>query len=260
MTILDKIFAEKRADLPELERRHPLPELRAKIADLPPTRGFRRALEKSLHRPSLIAEVKAASPSMGTIRPDFDPVSVGKAYVRAGADCLSVLTDENHFRGSRANLVACRAATGLPILRKDFTTSAYHIYEAREMGADAVLLIVAGLTQRELGESLAVAGELGLDALVEAHTLEEAEAALALGAELVGINNRDLRTFETKIETSEAIIPHIRGRATVVSESALACRADVDRVCEAGARAVLIGTAFCREPDVEAAVTKVMAW
>lgn len=260
MTILDKIFAEKRAELADLMRHHPLPELKARIADLPPTRGFRTVLLTSSHQPSLIAEVKAASPSMGTIRTNFDPVAVAQAYVEAGADCLSVLTDVHHFQGSRENLMACRAAIDLPILRKDFTADPYHVYEARAMGADAVLLIVAGLSHSELEESLGVAKELGLDALVEAHTLEEAEAAISVGASLIGINNRDLRTFETKIETSEAIIPLIRDRATVVSESALGCRADVDRVSAVGARSVLIGTAFCREPDIAAAVRSVMAW
>jgi len=260
MTILERIFQQKREELPDLERATPVADLRARVRDMPPTRGFRSALLDSPHRPSLIAEVKSASPTMGVIREDFDPVAIAIAYESAGVDAISVLTDRPHFRGATEHLVACRAAVSVPIIRKDFTAAEYHVYEARAMGADAILLIVNGLSDAELRDYRELAESLGMDVLVEAHSFEEAELALATGANLVGINNRDLATFETRLETSEEVIPQFRDRVPMVSESALATHADVERVAKAGARAVLIGTAFCSQPDVAQAVREVMGW
>jgi len=260
MTILDKIFAEKRETIREINTPESLASLKSQAADQAPTRGFHRALENSAHPVSLIAEVKKASPSQGVIRENFDPVAIALAYESAGADCLSVLTDERHFQGSQRYLELCRDAVALPILRKDFTTHAYDIYAARAMGADAILLIVAGLEQLELVDLQALAWELGMDVLVEVHSVSEAEVALQIGANLVGVNNRDLHSFDENLSTSEAIFPVLSGRALLVSESSIKSIADVDRVALAGARSVLIGTAFCREPEIAAAVRRIMGW
>jgi len=260
VTILKKIFDSKRVELESLLLSRPLADVRAAAADAPPTRGFHQALIESPHRTSLIAEVKKASPVMGTLRADFDPVGIATAYERAGADCLSVLTDIEHFQGSPDYLVACRAAVSLPVIRKDFTTDAYHIYEARAMGADAVLLIVTGLLPTQLQEYRELAESLGMDALVESHTLDEAETALSTGATLLGVNNRDLETFKTNIEHTEQIVPLLAQRATVVSESALHSREDVARVAGSGARSVLIGSAFSLSDDIESAVKAIMGW
>ncbi|MBS1708654.1 MAG: indole-3-glycerol phosphate synthase TrpC, partial [Armatimonadetes bacterium] len=244
MTILQEIFDFKRSELDSLKASRPLAEVVAAAQDAGPTRGFMRALVTSAHSVSLIAEVKKASPVKGTLRADFHPVAIAQAYERAGADCLSVLTDVPYFQGSPDFLVQCREATSLPVLRKDFTTDAYHVYEARALGADAVLLIVNGLSQVQLREYRELAESLGMDVLVEAHTLAEAETAMESGAKLLGVNNRDLETFETNIEATEEIAPLVAGRATVVSESALRTSGDVARVSQAGARSVLIGSAF----------------
>lgn len=237
-----------------------LGEVRAKAGDVGPTRGFLATLQGSSHRPALIAEVKKASPVFGTIRGDLDPVEVAKAYERAGADCLSVLTDAPYFQGSTENLVQARGATGLPVLRKDFTVSAYDIYEARGMGADAVLLIVNGLEDSELLEYRELAESLGMDVIVEAHSEGECERALKSGAKILGINNRDLETFGISIEVGERLLPFYKGQVFTVSESALHTNADVERVKAAGADAVLIGTAFCSKPDIEEGVREVMGW
>jgi indole-3-glycerol phosphate synthase len=217
-------------------------------------------LAESPHPVALIAEIKKASPSRGVIRPDLDPVALAKEYEAAGADCLSVLTDEPYFQGSAENLVRSREVVGVPVLRKDFTTDAYHVWEARAMGADAVLLIVNGLELAELRDLRCLAEELGMDALVEAHTLEEAETALESGATLLGINNRDLENFETDLAASCGVIPKVSGRALVVSESAIDGPEAVERVRAAGARAVLIGTEFCRSKDPGRRVLEVMGW
>ena len=260
MTILQKIFDSKRTELESLRATRPLAEVRAAADDAAPTRGFHRALVSSPHPTSLIAEVKKASPVKGMLREDFDPVAIARAYERAGVDCMSVLTDIEYFQGSPDYLVQCRAAVSMPVIRKDFTTDAYHIYEARAMGADAVLLIVNGLSPNQLTEYRELAESLGMDVLVEAHTLEEAETAIATGAALVGVNNRNLETFETNIEHTEQVVPLLADRVTVVSESALHSHADVERVARAGARSVLIGSAFSLSPDVEAAVRETMGW
>lgn len=222
-------------------------------------RRFRRWLEISDNQPSLIAEVKAASPSQGAIRPGLDPVAVARAYERAGAECLSVLTDAKYFGGSPENLIQIRSGTDLPILRKDFVFDEYQLDEALAWGADAVLLIVAMLPPEEIARLHRAAQEREMDALVEVHSVEEARMAEEIGAELIGINNRDLSTFETDLGTTRRVIESLGTTgALIVSESALATPEDLSEVADAGARAVLIGTAFCAEPDVESAVRRIM--
>ncbi|MDI9638824.1 indole-3-glycerol phosphate synthase TrpC [Kamptonema cortianum] len=260
MNVLDRIFATKRKEVASRKSTSSLRDLRLRAEDAEAPRGFLRALEQSPHSVALIAEVKKASPVKGVIRESFDPIAIARAYESAGADCLSVLTDVEFFQGSPEYLIQCRAATTLPVLRKDFTTDEYHVYEARAMGADAILLIVNGLDRAELKSYRELAESLGMDVLVEAHTLAEAEIAVETGARMVGVNNRDLETFETNIEASEVILPQLLGRAFLVSESALRVNADVERVRKAGAGAVLIGTAFCSNPDVEGQVRQVMGW
>ncbi|HVL39551.1 MAG TPA: indole-3-glycerol phosphate synthase TrpC [Fimbriimonadaceae bacterium] len=259
MNRLDAIFETKRAEVAEARAQTPLSELRSLAADQAPTRGFRRSLEGHQDL-GLIAEVKQSSPSRGIIRADLDAAQVASAYERAGAHCLSVLTDRRYFGGSRENLEVARKTTKLPVLRKDFLFDPYQVWEARAWGADAVLLIVAGLERSSIQDLQALARELGMDALVEVHTCDEAEVALESGADLVGVNNRNLATFETSLDTSLEILPMLRGRALAVSESALESRRDLDRVKAAGAEAVLIGTTFCAAPDIEAKVQEVMGW
>lgn len=260
MNILDQIFAYKRATQAELIKGRPLATLIREIASASAPRGFRATLESSVHRPSLIAEVKKASPIAGELRSDFDPEIIAGALIEGGADCLSVLTDEKYFLGSEGYFRAVRSMTNLPMIRKDFTVSVYDIYSARAMGADAVLLIVNGLSDGELSEFQAAAWELDMDALVEVHNERELERAIAIKANLIGVNNRDLETFETRIETSQNLIPMIPKGVVAVSESALHSREDVIRVRDAGARAVLIGSAFSMSPDVADGVRRVMPW
>lgn len=260
MDILKKIFEQKRIDLAESMAHVSLATMKGLAADAPQTRGFHKSLTESRHPTALIAEVKKASPSKGVIRESFDPRFIAKEYENAGADCLSVLTDSKFFQGSAHDLATAREATSLPVLRKDFTVDEYDVWHARAMSADAVLLIVSGLGKSQLREYRELAEFLGMDALVEAHTPAEAETAIDSGAKLLGINNRDLKTFETNIENTERLLPRLAGRATVVAESAIESHDDVARVAAAGARAVLVGTAFCSAEDVSAKVKEVMAW
>lgn len=259
MNLLDEILAFKRAELAERMARVPLAEVRAAAQDAPAVRGFRRALEESALPVSLIAEVKPASPVAGRFAETVDAADWGARYARAGASCLSVLTEEKYFQGSRENLERARAASGLPVLRKDFTTAEYHIWEARAMGADAVLLIVNGLPDAELRGFRELAEELGMDALVEVHDAAEGERALASGATLIGVNNRDLTSFETTIEIGKRVLPMLRRvGVTLVGESAISERQHVLDLGAAGARAVLIGTTFMSAADPEARVREVM--
>lgn len=260
MNILDKIFARKREQLAELQAAVSLADIKAMALDAEPGRGFRKALESSPRKVSLIAEVKKASPVKGVIREDFDPEFIARSYEEAGVQCLSVLTDIEFFQGSPEFLKQCRAVTKLPVLRKDFTTAEYHVYEGRAMGADAMLLIVNGLDKSELSNLRLLIESLRMDALVEVHTLAEAETAIETGATFIGVNNRDLETFEVNLETARTVIPWLAEKATVVSESALKTNADIEIVHRAGARSVLIGTTFCREDDPGAKVKEVMGW
>lgn len=260
MNVLDSIWAAKRQEVARLRSRTSLAELRSRAADLSPPKGFRKSLELSPHPIALIAEVKKASPVRGVVRERFDPLGIATDYRSAGVDCLSVLTDVEFFQGSPDYLALCRDATGLPTLRKDFIIDAIQVYESRVLGADAILLIVNGLEEPRLIELSAVAKELGMDVLVEVHTEAEAVQAIEIAADLIGVNNRDLETFETRIETATDIIPMFKDHALVVSESALRTHEDVVRVGAAGARAVLIGTTLSKSEDIPAKVNEVMGW
>lgn len=260
MSALEKIFETKREEVAAARAQIPLEEIKARAADAEPPRGFRLALIAARKPVALIAEVKKASPSKGVIRESFDPVEIAKTYEKAGAHALSVLTDVNYFQGSPEYLKTVRAATQLPVLRKDFLYDPYQVYEARSWGADAILLIVASLSKSQLKELAALSAELEMDTLVEVHTPAEAKVALEIRPDMVGVNNRDLATFETDLSTSETILPTLRGRALGISESALETKAGVDRVHAAGARAVLIGTTFCAADNIESKVREVMGW
>lgn len=258
MSRLNEIFEHKRSEVAAAKALLPESELEAIARSMPPTKGFLRALTGHPDL-ALIAEVKKASPSMGTIRGDLDPVATARTYESAGAQCLSVLTDVKYFSGSPEYLKQIRRAVSIPLLRKDFVDDPYQILEARAWGADAILLIVASLSPTQVSELSAFAKDLDLDVLVEVHTVAEAELALELSCDLIGVNNRDLSTFQTRLETSDTILPMLIGHAVAVSESALETRADLDRVKKAGANAVLIGTTFCSAPDIGAKVHEVMA-
>lgn len=260
MSKLAEIFAHKRLEIESARTSLPLVELQSQARDLPPCRGFRRALIEDTHPIALIAEVKKASPSQGLIRADFDPFQIARTYTTAGAACLSVLTDADYFQGSPEYLKQIRAAVDIPLLRKDFICDAYQLYESRVWGADCILLIVAGLEESNLADLYAQACALGLDVLVEVHNEIETEVALELGADLVGVNNRDLSTFKTDLSTGERLIPQIAPHATAVAESALSNYDDVRRVLSVGARAVLIGTTFCASEDIGGKVKEVMRW
>jgi indole-3-glycerol phosphate synthase len=256
---LDKIVATKRQEVERLQQTFSISQAEKEISKLPPCRGFERALTERKRRPvGLIAEVKKASPSKGLIRADFEPVTLARAYERAGADCISVLTDADYFQGSNEYLTAVRQAVGVPLLRKDFTIDVRQIYEARLIGADAVLLIAAILTTAQMKQFLTEARNLGMDALVEVHDREELERALELDATLIGINNRNLKTFVTDLKTTEQLIAHIPSGKTIVSESGISSAADMDYLQSIGADAVLIGEHFMRQPSVEQAVHELM--
>ena len=247
--ILDTIVAHKRIELEDDKQRMPLDTLKRKIRDLPPTRDFRAALSvpNSIH---LIAEVKKKSPSKGIIREDFDPVRIARTYAENGASAISILTDREFFAGELAYLSAIREAVTLPLLRKDFTIDPYHIYQARLAGADAVLLIVSILTLAQLREFTEMAQSLGLASLVEVHTEAELELALAGGAEVVGVNNRDLKTFHTDIATTFHLRDSIPTDKVVVSESGINAHNDVMKLKEAGINAILVGESLMRSPDI----------
>jgi indole-3-glycerol phosphate synthase len=260
MSVLERIFAEKRVEVAEARAKVSEAALLAEARSRGLPLGFLRALRESAHPTALIAEVKRASPSQGMIRADFDPVRVALDYQEAGADCLSVLTDRPNFQGAPEYLRSVREAVSLPLLRKDFLYDPYQVLEARAWGADAVLVILAGVSRAQAEELIDAAGSLGMDVLVEVHDEAEMEAANELQAALIGINNRDLSTFRTDLGTTDRLAPLAASSATLVSESALANFDDVQRVARAGARAVLIGTTFCGSPDVQAAVREVMGW
>ena len=255
-TILDEILVRKRDELEAARARLAPAELaRRAEAMAEPTRGFRQALECA-PEPRIIAEVKRRSPSRGEIRPDMDPVACARAYVEGGAAALSVLTDAHYFGGDLAYLEAIRAAVDLPLLRKDFLLDAYQVDEARVAGADAVLLIVAALEAPALGSLMERSRELGLDTLVEVHDAAELEVALEAGADLLGINNRDLRSFETDLAVTEALAPRVPPGSLVVAESGISAAGDVARLAAAGVHAFLVGESLMREHDVSQALER----
>ncbi len=254
MSILDEIVRHKRGEIAARKTAMPRGALVTRAAMLPAPRDFERALAPAAGRARLIAEVKRASPSRGVLKADLDPVALAATYARHGADAISVLTDAKYFGGSLDDLAAVRAAVEVPLLRKDFTLDDYQLWEARAAGADAVLLIVAILEPSALAELAAAAKGLGLAALVECHTAAELDVALTLGARLIGINNRDLATFETRLDTTLSLLPQIPPGPIVVSESGFFTGDDVRRVVDAGAHAVLVGEGLVKASDVGAKI------
>jgi indole-3-glycerol phosphate synthase len=258
VTILDEILAHKREEVAQARRALPAAELAARArAASEPTRGFRAALARA-PRPRIVAEIKRRSPSRGEIRPDFDPAACAKAYAESGAAAISVLTDARWFGGHPDHLAIVRRSAALPILRKDFVVDAYQVDEARLLGADAVLLIAAAFPAEARAGELARLREralgLGLDALVEVHDAEELAAALASGADLVGVNNRDLRTFAVDLATTERLAGALPEGVLLVAESGIHGPADIARLEAAGADAFLVGEALMREADPGAAL------
>ena len=254
--ILQRILDRKAEEIAARSARVPIDALRARLADAPPVRGCAAAVDtkRAAGLPAVIAEVKKASPSKGVIRADFDPPAIARSYEAGGAACLSVLTDIDFFQGADAYLQQARAACALPVLRKDFTVDVYQIVEARVLGADCILLIVSALDDAQLSSLYREAMAIGLDVLVEVHDAEELARALALPVvdgrlPLIGVNNRNLRTFEVSLDTSltlKAAMP--QGRA-LVTESGISSRDDVERMRAAGIDAFLVGESFMREPD-----------
>lgn len=247
--ILDDIIAHKKEELAGTKRSVPFAEIKSRAADAGPVRGFGRALSAGGDI-RLIAEVKKASPSKGVIREDFDPVAIARIYEESGASCLSVLTEKKFFQGDLGYLDRIRKAVNLPLLRKDFIVDEYQIFEARAAGADAVLLIAACLEKQQLQDFLGTAHGLGLDVLVESHTGRELDRSLHAGAQLVGINNRDLKTFAVSLQTTLDMLKDIPDDLTVVSESGIKNRDDVLKLRQAGVDAVLVGESLMREKDI----------
>ena len=259
--ILEKILATKRREIAAGLARMPLAEMRARAEAAAPTRDFVGALRAKLEagRPAVIAEIKRASPSKGVIRADFDPAEIAASYERGGAACLSVLTDTEYFQGSAEYLKAARAACSLPVLRKDFMIDPYQVYEARAMGADCILLIVAALSLPAMQALEALAHELGMAVLVESHDANELDAALHLTTPLQGINNRNLRTFEVSLDTTVSLLPKIADERIVVTESGILGPADVATMRGHGVNAFLVGEAFMRAPDPGAELARLFA-
>ncbi len=253
--ILDKIAEHKRQEVAQAKSRRSLASLQGGVAELEDQpRGFLRALRATSASgwTAVIAEVKKGSPNKGVIRENFDPLEIAETYQNNGATCLSVLTDEHFFMGHLSYLGKIREVVNLPLLRKDFICDPYQIYEARVAGADAVLLIAAMLDAGQLAEYNALASELYLDVLLEVHDEPELEVALGTGCELIGINNRNLQTFDTDLAVTERLLPLIPAGHFVVAESGIACRADVLRLQKAGAKGFLVGESLMREDDIGA--------
>jgi indole-3-glycerol phosphate synthase len=257
-TILDRIVETKRREIAAARAAVPDAEMERRAAAAPPGRDFRAAIRK-LHFITLIAEVKKASPSAGVIRADFDPVAIARTYEAHGAAAISVLTDVEYFQGSLAYLTAVKAAVQLPVLRKDFVLDRYQLLEARAAGADAVLLIAECLPGNELHALQKEATALGLHTLVELHDADQLPRVIDCGAPVIGINNRDLRTFVTRLEHTLELLPKIPADRTVVSESGIKVKADLERLGRAGARAVLVGESLMRAADIGAALDALRA-
>ncbi|MBD8677060.1 indole-3-glycerol phosphate synthase TrpC [Sphingomonas sp. CFBP 13720] len=252
MTMLDTILATKRAEVAERSARATIADLDARAQERTPPRGFRAALDATPGH-ALIAEIKKASPSKGLIRADFDPPAHARAYAAGGAACLSVLTDIKYFQGADEYLVAARAACDLPVLRKDFNVDPWQVAEARSLGADAILIIVAALSDTQMAEIEAAAIERGMDVLVEVHDRAELDRALTLRSRLIGVNNRNLKDFSVSFERTYELVGHAPADCTFVAESGLATREDLDAMAAHGVRCFLIGEALMRHADVEAA-------
>jgi indole-3-glycerol phosphate synthase len=255
--ILAEIAAYKREFVASAKLRRNLADVRSRARDMSEARPFAAALGGD--DIALIAEIKKASPSKGVIRADFDPERIAAAYAENGAAALSVLTDEAYFQGCDAYLEQARSVSGLPVLRKDFILDPYQVYEARSIGADAILLIVAMMDGDQLADLHGLATEeVGLDVLVEVHTTAELDQALALSPSLIGINNRDLKTFKTNLDTTFELLPRLGPEVKAVSESGINHREDAERLQEAGVAAMLVGEALMREDDIGAMTRRIL--
>jgi indole-3-glycerol phosphate synthase len=261
MSILDDIAAYKRAEVEAAKTAQPVAAVTRVAHEAPSPRGFRAALAKTISagRPALIAEIKKASPSKGLIRAQFDPASAAMDYEAGGATCLSVLTDAPSFQGAPEHLVEARAAAALPVLRKDFMLDPYQVVQSRAIGADCILIILALVSDDLAAVLISTARDLGMDALVEVHDEAETARAVNLGADLIGINNRDLRTFVTTLETAIRLKPMIPPGRLVVAESGLSTPADLRKLASAGIGAYLIGEALMRCDDVREATRNLLA-
>jgi indole-3-glycerol phosphate synthase len=258
MSVLERIVAAKHTEVVAARERLPLGRLEAQAAAAPAVRPFVAALKAKLAagRPAVIAEVKRASPSRGVLREDFDPAAIARSYEAAGAACVSVLTDREFFQGGLEHLEAVRGACTLPVLRKDFIIDPYQVYEARAHGADCILLIVACLSRGDMKGLELLAGKLGMAVLVEVHDASELEAALELSTPLIGVNNRNLRTFETRLETTLGLLGSIPKQRLPITESGILTPSDVARMRAAGVNAFLVGEAFMRAPEPGMALRK----